>query len=380
MYTQIQRWLDTIPLRNPLEHRQASMFQLVLIAWIALAGIGTAAIMASTQSAPSTEALPPQIALALTLLLAALALLILCPIIALVLLRRGHFQTAVRIAAFGMLIAHINAHVVLGFSDPSVLTVYQLPIALAGLLAGRRLLWAVVGLSMLAVITIGVLQSLSPPLAGFLAQPGASSVPMGQVVGFYIVITVLVALLLDRFGGALREALTSSLEREEELRGIRASLESSVAARTAELQTALRDVQAQAAEQRRLLAENDQQRTMLQELSVPVIPISADTLVMPLVGALDSARLMQLQEQSLRALDRTSARTLVLDITGVPVVDSQVAQGLLMTVRSARLLGAHAVLVGIRPEVAQTIVGLGIDLRDVRTYSDLQSALNQSLS
>jgi rsbT co-antagonist protein RsbR len=237
----------------------------------------------------------------------------------------------------------------------------------------------VVGLSMLSVITIGVLQSLSPPLAGFLAQRGVSAVPIAQVVGFYIVITTLVALLLDRFGGALREALASSLEREEELRGIRASLESSVAARTAELQAALRDVQAQSAEQRRLLAENDQQRTMLQELSVPVIPISADTLVMPLVGALDSARLLQLQEQSLRALERSSARTLVLDITGVPVVDSQVAQGLLMTVRSARLLGANVVLVGIRPEVAQTIVGLGIDLRDVRTYSDLHSALSQSL-
>lgn len=380
MYTQVQRWLDNIPLGNPLERRQASMFQLVLIVWIALAGLGVAGIMTLTASAQPQEAIPPQIIFSLTLLLAALALLILCPMIALALLRRGRFQTAVRTAAFGMLIAHIMAHVVLGFSDPSVLIVYELPIALVGLLAGRRLLWGVVGLSMLAVITIGVLQSLSPPLAGFLAQPGVAVVPIAQVVGFYLVITVLVALLLDRFGGALREALTSSLEREGELHSIRASLESIVEARTAELQVALRDVQSQAAEQRRLLAENDQQRTMLQELSVPVIPISADTLVMPLVGALDSARLLQLQEQSLRALGRSSARTLVLDITGVPVVDSQVAQGLLMTVRSARLLGATAVLVGIRPEVAQTIVGLGIDLRDVRTYSDLHSALSQSLS
>ena len=68
---------------------------------------------------------------------------------------------------------------------------------------------------------------------------------------------------------------------------------------------------------------------------------------------------------------------LVLDITGVPIVDSHAAQGLLMTVRSARLLGAEVTLVGIRPEVAQTIVGLGIELGDLRTFSDWQSALDQ---
>jgi anti-anti-sigma factor len=299
-----------------------------------------------------------------------------------VLLRRSRFLAAVVIAAFGLLAAHILATFVLGFHDPSVLVVYQLPIALVGLLAGRRLLWLATGLSIAVVVLVGVLQSLTPPLAGFfLNRDGAAvelAVPIVQVVGFFIVITILIALLLDRFGSALREALASALTREEDLRGIRASLETSVAERTAELQAALSDVQAQAAEQRRLLAEIDQQRATIQDLSVPVIPISADTLVMPLVGALDGARLQQLQEQSLRALRRTSARTLVLDITGVPLVDSEVAQGLLMTVRSARLLGARVVLVGIRPEVAQTIVGLGIDLRDVRTFSDLHSALDRT--
>jgi rsbT co-antagonist protein RsbR len=79
----------------------------------------------------------------------------------------------------------------------------------------------------------------------------------------------------------------------------------------------------------------------------------------------------------LQALERTSAHVLLLDITGVPVVDSHVAQGLLTTVGSARLLGAEVSLVGIRPEVAQTIVGLGIELSDVHRFSDLHSALDQ---
>jgi rsbT co-antagonist protein RsbR len=76
-----------------------------------------------------------------------------------------------------------------------------------------------------------------------------------------------------------------------------------------------------------------------------------------------------------QALEQGSARTLIIDITGVPVVDSQVAQGLLMMVHSAQLLGAEVLLVGIRPEVAQTIVGIGIDLQSLPTFRDLQIAL-----
>ena len=107
------------------------------------------------------------------------------------------------------------------------------------------------------------------------------------------------------------------------------------------------------------------------------LPVSATTLVMPLVGALDSARLQLVQEQALRSIERTGSQRLVLDITGVPLVDSQVAQGLLAVVQAARLLGAEAVLVGVRPEVAQTMVGLGLSLPGLRAYADLQTAVGR---
>jgi rsbT co-antagonist protein RsbR len=380
MKTWLGGWLDNIPLASPLQRRQASMLQLALLCWTAIAIFGVAAIMASVPPPSASEPPPPGVMLGGMFLFAALGLLLISPIVALVLLRRGRFSAAVIIASCGILFAHILALITLGFSDPSILIVFQLPIALAGLVAGRRLLWSLTGVSIAVVVAVGYLLSIDSPLVGSFARAlgptSQTSVPMAQVVGFFIAVTFVVTLLLDRFGSALREALASSLDREEELRGIRASLEATVEARTAELRAALLDVQGQAAEQRRLLAEIEQQRTVIQDLSVPVIPISADTLVMPLVGSLDSRRLDQLQEQSLHALERSSARTLVLDITGVPVVDSQVAQGLLMTVRSARLIGARVVLVGIRPEVAQTIVSLGIDLSDIRTFSDLHSALD----
>ena len=152
-------------------------------------------------------------------------------------------------------------------------------------------------------------------------------------------------------------------------------LEERVAERTAALQTALADLKTRTAAQTQLLAALEQERATVRELSVPVIPISAATLIMPLVGSLDTSRLNQLQTQALGALERSSAQTIVLDITGVPVVDTQVAQGLLQVVAAARLLGAQAVLVGIRPEVAQALVGLGVDMRAIRTFGDLQSAL-----
>jgi rsbT co-antagonist protein RsbR len=96
---------------------------------------------------------------------------------------------------------------------------------------------------------------------------------------------------------------------------------------------------------------------------------------LPLVGALDSERLALVQEQALRSIEQLSARYLILDITGVPIVDTAVAQGLIQVVQAARLLGSEVVLVGIRPEVAQAVVGLGIHLSDIATRSTLQSGI-----
>jgi CHASE3 domain sensor protein/anti-anti-sigma regulatory factor len=124
----------------------------------------------------------------------------------------------------------------------------------------------------------------------------------------------------------------------------------------------------------------DQQQTMIRDMSVPVLPLLASTLVMPLVGALDSQRLALMQEQALQALQRSSARQLILDITGVPIVDTQVALGLTQLVQAAQLLGTRVSIVGIRPEVAQALVGLGISLPNIKTFSTLQLGVAQALA
>jgi rsbT co-antagonist protein RsbR len=127
------------------------------------------------------------------------------------------------------------------------------------------------------------------------------------------------------------------------------------------------------------LATIEEQRTVISEMSVPILPLSDSTLVLPLVGALDSGRMHQAQERALKAIEDTSAHFLLLDITGVPVVDTLVALGLLQIVHTGSLLGCTVVLVGIRPEVAQAIVGIGLDLRRVVTRSTLQSGIAYTL-
>jgi rsbT co-antagonist protein RsbR len=127
------------------------------------------------------------------------------------------------------------------------------------------------------------------------------------------------------------------------------------------------------------LATIEQQQAIIREMSVPILPLSDSTLVLPLVGALDSDRIRQAQERALHAIQARSARHLLLDITGVPVVDTHVAQGLLRIVQAAQMLGCKVVLVGIRPEVAQAVVGLGIDLSQVVSQSTLQGGIGYTL-
>jgi rsbT co-antagonist protein RsbR len=117
------------------------------------------------------------------------------------------------------------------------------------------------------------------------------------------------------------------------------------------------------------------QAGMLAELSTPLIPITNDVVVMPLVGSIDSRRAQQVLDTLLHGINERNARVAILDITGVPVVDTHVASALIRAAQAAQLLGARVVLTGIRPEVAQTLVGMGTELHGVVTRSDLQSGI-----
>ncbi|SEF24229.1 rsbT co-antagonist protein RsbR [Amycolatopsis pretoriensis] len=122
-----------------------------------------------------------------------------------------------------------------------------------------------------------------------------------------------------------------------------------------------------------------EQSEQLLELTTPVVKIWEGVLAVPLVGTLDSARTQVVMEKLLEALVETSSQHAIIDITGVLAVDTQVAQHLLKTVVAARLMGAECTISGIRPQIAQTIVALGIEFGDITTKATLADALRHAL-
>jgi rsbT co-antagonist protein RsbR len=121
------------------------------------------------------------------------------------------------------------------------------------------------------------------------------------------------------------------------------------------------------------------QQEELLELSTPVVKLWDGILALPIIGTLDSARTQVVMESLLQAIVQTNSRVAIIDITGVPTVDTVVAQHLLKTVTAARLMGADCIISGVRPQIAQTIVHLGINLLDVTTKSTLAAAFAVAL-
>lgn len=156
------------------------------------------------------------------------------------------------------------------------------------------------------------------------------------------------------------------MQSEEELREQNRRLEQAVATRTAELAEKLRLIEAQQQE--------------IQALSTPVLQIWDRVLALPLIGRLDAQRAANLMEDLLRAIVETRAEHVLLDVTGVPQVDTQAAGYLRDVVRAARLLGSRCALVGISPTIAESLVSLEIDLAGVPAFSSLQDGLRHALT
>ena len=121
------------------------------------------------------------------------------------------------------------------------------------------------------------------------------------------------------------------------------------------------------------------QQQELLELSTPVVKLWEGILALPIIGTLDSSRTQVVMENLLQSIVSTNSRYAIIDITGVPTVDTLVAQHLLKTITAARLMGAECIISGVRPQIAQTIVHLGINLEDVITKAKLSDALALAL-
>ncbi|WP_437940098.1 AAA family ATPase [Sorangium sp. So ce341] len=201
--------------------------------------------------------------------------------------------------------------------------------------------------------------------------------------------TELIGLLCSQAAIAVENALLYARvnNASEALRRANETLESEVAHRTEELRSAYRQLELEldersraererAALQEEIIAVQDER---LKELSTPLIPISDRVVVMPLIGTMDARRAEQVLATALHGVQASGADVVILDITGIKQVDAGVACTLVRTASALRLLGAKAVLTGVRAEVAQALVGLDVDLRGIVTLGTLQSGIAYAL-
>jgi rsbT co-antagonist protein RsbR len=121
-----------------------------------------------------------------------------------------------------------------------------------------------------------------------------------------------------------------------------------------------------------------QQQEAIRELSTPVLPVRERLLILPIIGIIDPQRARQLTEQLLHGIRVNRAKVVVMDITGVPAMDATVANHLVQTVEAARLLGATVIVTGLSPEIAQTLVNIGVDLGKMNTVGDLQGGIEEA--
>jgi len=128
-------------------------------------------------------------------------------------------------------------------------------------------------------------------------------------------------------------------------------------------------------ERERIIRE---QQEALRELSTPVLQVRERLLILPIIGVIDSQRARQLTEQLLRGIRANRARVVVIDITGVAAMDSSVANHLVLTVEASRLLGAAVIVTGLSPEIAQTLVRIGVNLGKMNTVGDLQGGIEEA--
>lgn len=181
-------------------------------------------------------------------------------------------------------------------------------------------------------------------------------------------------------------SLEQSLQQSDELRHVAEgssnalaaandNLEQAVNNRTADLQHALSDVRERELRLTQTLQELSASQELVRSLSAPIIPILPSVIVVPLAGILDGEQAQRLMQQVLERISAQRSRDLILDITGVPIMDSHVANVVIQIAQAVKLLGTRTLLVGVRPEVAQTLVALNIEFGDLEIFADLQDAV-----
>jgi anti-anti-sigma regulatory factor len=248
-----------------------------------------------------------------------------------------------------------------GVGTPAML-IYASVVLLSIMLQESKTRWGILALCIAAYLGMSWLhlQHLLPPAP---APENSFPVFAAGVSGILIFIAVLQSFYTAQF----RRALTELVEHKT-------TLEERVAERTAELQISM------AAGERLQQEIIEAQKQAIQELSTPVIPVLDRIIVMPLVGNIDTLRARDITRALLAGITKHQAKVVILDVTGVSIMDTGIVNHLNKTMQAAQLKGARTIITGISDEVAETVVDLGVDWSKIETLRDLQTGLMAALS
>jgi len=366
VYAAFRRWLNRLNYDDPVQHQQARTLQLFLVCTIVATSFGLLIPFFA----------PIGTAAALAIAASIVVVIVMC-VVALWLLRRSQFYKSVFWTVIGITVFLSIMMLGTGLnSSGATLAGFCVPLTIGALLGGRRVLWTTFAVSVFGVLLTMVLEHVAPQMIGFTRPQGKNE---AGIVGGYLIVVGLLCVILSRFSTTLYRAIVEGRARQDELESLQAGLEATVGERTATLQQALDELATRARVQEQLLATTQAQRAVIQQLGVPIIPLGGGRLLVPLVGELDTQRMDLIRDRVVQAAVGGSARLLVLDITGVPFVDAPIVAEINALVQSLRLVGAHAVLVGINPEVAQTLVASGVEVSSLPAFASLEQALGGQL-
>lgn len=356
----IRTWLKNIPLPDdPIYREQAPILQTLIVGLI-IVGIVSLLLAIITIGIFS-------------LAFVILFVWLLTYFVSLGLLRRRHFLASLNLLSFSLAFGLFFLFIPRGTkTEGNVYMLLLLPILLSGLIGTRRMMWTMVGLLVALFIAIGMLETTMPAVVGYMPYNPQFNFTGGLS---FLIVACLPAMIIDRFSNKLRSSLRTLIDREQELVEVRNQQETVISERTAHLQRALAEVERREQALNHTLEALQRSQESVRKLSVPVLPVLPQVLAVPLIGDLDQERAETLMNNTLAAVIRERTRYIIFDITGVPVVDTRVARVLLQTADALRLMGTRVILVGIQPEVAQTIVSLGLDLDAFITQPDLRSAI-----
>lgn len=288
-----------------------------------------------------------------------------------VIIRRGYVTTAALIIFF-MLLSLITVGVIENTAKPWGMFLFMLPLVFASVTLRPLYLWPI-----FLLISIGI------GIATWVVNSNSQYIPliindMLFVIMLFGIFTLMLFLSSQGLERSLQQenVLRNNAEiASQKLLEVNDNLEQLVATRTADLQKALVDVQDRESHLTRTLEELSSSQDTIRDLSAPLIPILPGVLVSPMIGSFTEQRGDDFMQNILLQVRKNNIRVLILDVTGTPLIDTYVANILLHISQAVKLLGAKTILVGIRPEVAQTLVALNIDFVAFEVFANLQEAV-----